>query len=112
MLGRRLNHRLRQASDPLQNLRVAGALFEIGFERKPADDASAVDDVSRWVRPSFAAGVVNTVPFDDFAAFVFEQGKVKVAGKSLFELLHELFGIVVAVYTDGEDLNLIFFRCS
>ena len=61
------------------------------------------------MRPSFAAGVVNTVPFNDLAAFVFEQGKVKVAGKSLFELLHKLFGIVVAVYTYREYLNPILF---
>jgi hypothetical protein len=32
--------------------------------------------------------------------FVFEQRKVQIAGKSLFEFLHELFGILVTVDAD------------
>ena len=61
------------------------------------------------MRPTLAVRIENTISVDDLAVFVFEQRKVQIAGKSLFELLHELFGIVMAVDADREDLNLTLF---
>lgn len=62
--------------------------------------------------PAFCFCVKNTVAVDDLAIFVFEQRNVEVAGKLFFELFYEVFGIVVAIDADREDLDLIPFFLS
>lgn len=91
--------RLRQSSDRLKNLRVGGPFLVIGFDNAPTDDSLGIDDISRRVGPAFAARIENAIAVDHLVASVLEKRKVEIAGKSLLEFLHKLFGIVVTVDT-------------
>ena len=68
--------------------------------------------VTEMVRPALAVRIENAVAVDYPVVFVFEKRKVEIAGKSLFELLHKLFGIVMTVDADREDLHSILFLCG
>jgi hypothetical protein len=103
---------LRQLSQFFENLTVSGALLVINFDKAPADHSLFVDDVSRGVRPSLAVRVQDPVAADYFVVFVFEKRKVEITLESLFEFLHKLFRIFVAVHADREDLYLLLFFWS
>ena len=93
----------------LQNLPVGRSLLIVRFDESPTYDPLSVEDISRRVRPALAVRIENAVAVDYLVVFVFEKREVEIAGKSLFEFLHKVFGIVVTVDAYREDLNPILF---
>ena len=100
---------LRNFSERLQNLLVAGSRSVIHFDKLPADHSLFIDDVSRRVGPAFAVGIQNAVAVDYFVVFVLEERKVVLSGKFLLQLFDKLLRKIVAVDTHRENLDLFFF---
>src|SRR5262245_20425277 len=60
------------------------------------------------MRPAFSFRIKDAIAVDDFVAFVLKHWEVKIAGKSLFQLLYVFFAVLVAVDADRQDLHLFF----
>ena len=90
-----------------KNLLVRGSLSVIHLDKFPPHRTLGIDNVSGWMRPSFAVRIEDPIAVNDFVVLILEKGEIVVAWKFILELLNEFLGIFVTVYADRQDLNFI-----
>lgn len=101
---------LRNGTERLQDLFVAGSFRIVRFDKLPAHHAGFVDHVGRGVGPAFSVRIQYAVAVDHLVALVLEHRKIKITGKRL-QFLGELFRLRMGVDADGQDLDpFVFLR--
>jgi len=75
----------------LADLIIGRALLVIHLDEFPTHHALWVNYERRWMRPSFAVRIKDTVTVNDLVVFVFEERKVKLAFETVLHHLRKLF---------------------